>query len=204
MKHTRLLYGLITVLGIAFVTMFFPMPVFSPSLNLFSFISFSFIGTVNVLIFLLITCFFSIVGTVFLIAGIFGMVSPYLENSQKLSKLQLKLAGKFNEKYSFLLFGLITILGTIFLTIFFIGYYWNSIGVRNFLTLLPYTQLGSDFILFCLFGGTTILAVGICGIVRRYLKHNQNLFTVLVAILIPSLVFLPFCYLWIGPLAVGF
>ena len=59
------------------------------------------------------------------------------------------------------------------------------------------------FVIF-LFGGTAILTVGVGGILRRCFKHNQNLFTVLVAILIPSLVLLPFCYMWISPLTVGF
>jgi len=199
-KHTRLLYGFIAVLGIIFLTLFFPLPMFLGSM----FFWFGFAIFSDAVMEGLIICFFSIVGTVFLTAGICGIAIPFFKNSQKLSKLQLKLSVKFNEKYYLPLFRLITIIGTVCLTIFFVGYYWNSIGVRNFLTLLPYTQLGSVFILFCLFGGTTNLTVGVCGILRHYFKHNQNLFTIIVAISIPSFIFMPFVCVWFSMLTVGF
>lgn len=151
----------------------------------------------------LLTCFFSIVGTVLTITGIFGITSPYFKNSNRLSILQSKLVGKSTSKYS-RLFGFIVVLGIILLGTFFAVLYWSgsSAEVMSFFMSTPLAGL-MLFIIF-LFGGTAILTVGVCGILRRCFKHNQNLFTVLVAILIPSLVLLPFCYLVFSPLTVGF
>ena len=70
-------------------------------------------------------------------------------------------------KHSKLLFGLVAVLGAAFVTIFFAGLYLWSIGLENILTLLPNTQLGLCFVLFCLLGGTSLLTVGICGIERQ-------------------------------------
>ena len=200
MKHTKLLYGFIVILGIIFLAVFLPLPMFRGPIFFWFGLTIFFNAAMDGLI----VCFFSIVGAVFLTAGTCGIANPYLKNNQKLSNLRLKLAGKFTEKYYRLLFGLIAALGAIFLTIFFTGYYWNSIGVRNFLTLLPSTQIGLNFILFCLFGGTTILTIGNCGLLRHYFKNHRSLFTILVAISIPSFILMPLFYVYFSALTVGF
>jgi hypothetical protein len=198
MRNSNLLYLAVTVLGIAFLTLFFPNPQFSPALNLFSYM-----WIVNSAILLFISCFFSIVGAVFLTAGMCRIISQYYKKNQKLSILQSKLE-KSIVKYSKLLFRLTAVLGIIFLIIFFAGYYSFIIGLKNVFESLPYTQIGYYFTIFCLFGGITFLTVGTYGIVRQYFKNNQSLFTILVALSIPSLILIPFSYLWIGSLTVGY
>lgn len=185
-------------MGIAFLTIFFPNPRFSPTLNLFSYM-----WIVDSAILLFISCFFSIVGAVFLTTGICRIISQYYKKNQKLSILQSKLE-KSIVKYSKLLFILTGVLGIIFLTIFFTGYYSFTIGLKNVFESLPYTQIGLYFTIFCLFGEIAFLTVGICGIVRQCFKNNQSLFTILVAISFPSLILIPFIYLWIGSLIVGY
>jgi hypothetical protein len=59
------------------------------------------------------------------------------------------------------------------------------------------------FIVF-LFGGTGFLTIGISGIARQYFKSNQSLFTVLIAISIPSLILMPVLYWWLSSLTIGF
>jgi hypothetical protein len=48
--------------------------------------------------------------------------------------------------------------------------------------------------LFVRFGGTGFLTIGISGILRQYFKSNQSLFTILIAISIPSLILMPVLY----------
>ena len=187
-----------TVLGIVFLAIFFPNPNFSPALNLFSFVW----VTIDSTYMLLISCFFSIVGVAFLTAGICTIISQHYKKSQKLSSLQMELE-KLIVKYSKHLFRLTAILGIIFTAIFFTGYYSFIIGLKNVFASLPNTQIGSYFTIFCLFGGITLLTVGICGIVRQYLKNNQSLFTILFAISIPSFILLPFLYWWMNLITIG-
>ena len=199
MKHTKLLYGFIAVLGIIFLAVFFPWPMFLFPI----FFRFDFTIIFNATMQGLITSFFSIVGTVFLIAGICGITSSHFKDSKKISSLQSKIVGKSMVKHC-RLFGFITVLGIAFLGVFFAILYWSgqSAELTRFFMSTPLVGL-LLFIIF-LFGGTAIFTVGICGILRHYFKHNQNLFTILAAILIPSLVLLPLCYLWLSPLTVGF
>jgi hypothetical protein len=139
---------------------------------------------------------------VFLTAGICGIIGQYYTKSQKLSTLQLKLE-KSIVKNSKLLFGLTAVLGIVFLTIFFTGYYSFTIGLENVFASLPYTQIGLYFTMFCLFGGIVFLTVGTCGIVWQFFKNNRSLFLILVAILIPSLILIPLAYMWFSTLTVG-
>jgi hypothetical protein len=198
MRNSNLLYLTGTVLGIAFLIIFFPNPRFSPALNLFSYM-----WIVDSAILLFISCFFSIVGAVFLTAGMCRIINQYYKKNQKLSIMQSK-REKSIVKYSKLLFILTAVLGIVFLTIIFAGYYSFTIGLKNVFESLPYTQIGLYFTIFCLFGGIAFLTVGTCGIVRQYFKNNQSLFTILVAISIPSLILIPFSYLWLSALTVGY
>jgi len=106
-------------------------------------------------------------------------------------------------KHSKLLYGFITVLGIVFLTTFLTILYLSVDG-SEMLHLLQTTRLMGDFVLFCLFGGTVFLTVGICGVERQYFKNNRSLFTILTAISIPSFILIPFFYYWFSALEVGF
>ena len=54
-----------------------------------------------------------------------------------------------------------------------------------------------------LFGGISLLTVGVCGIERQYLRSNQNLFTIITAISIPSFILLPLVYIVSSAITVG-
>ena len=198
MRNPELLYVFITVLGIVFLTIFFPIPIFFSSIGDFVLWSKFFSP-----MWLIIPCFFDIVGVVFLTAGICGIGSRYLKNSQNLSALQPNHAGEPRVKHV-KLNGFIAVLGGVFLGMFPAIGYWSehSAEVTRFFMQTP---LGF-FLMFVvfLFGGTGFLTVGICGIVRQYFKNNQNLFTILVAISIPSLILIPVLYWWLSLLTVGF
>ena len=105
-------------------------------------------------------------------------------------------------KQAKLLFGFITVLGIIFLTIFSAFVYWSDIGLENAVTLLPFTQNGFYFIMFCLVGGTFYFTVGLCSIEKQYFKNKQNLLVV-TGVLVPSLIFSVFFLIWISGLTVG-
>jgi hypothetical protein len=137
------------------------------------------------------SCFSSIVGAVFLSAGLCGIGSQYFKSSQK-------------PRTHPVFYGFFVMLGAAFLGAFFALAYLGGHSAELtgfFMSNYPY----SSFLMFVvfLFGGTSILTVGVCGTVRRYFRRNQNLFTMFVAVLVPSLVLLPFVYFWIGALEVG-
>ena len=169
-----------------------------PAPNLFSFVAWIFGPT-----WLLISCFFSIVGVVFLTAGTCSIGRRYFRNSQKLLSLQPNHAGESRVKHV-KLYGFIAVLGALFLGMFPAILFWSehSAEVTGFFMHTPLAGL-LMFIVF-LFGGTGFLTVGTCGIVRQYFKSNQSLFTMLVAISIPSLILIPVLYWWLSLLTVGF
>ena len=76
MKQSTILYGFLAILGLVFLE-----PLLSSLLK----------GFIDSGLLVMVT-FLSIVGTVFLIAGLCGILSPYFKNSQ--SKLGRKLMGK--------------------------------------------------------------------------------------------------------------
>jgi len=198
MRNPTLLYGVITVLGIALLTIFFPIPLFFPALNLFSYV-----WIVDFTILLLISCFFSIVGVVFLTAGICGIGSRHFKNIQILSALQPNHVGEPRAKH-IKPYGFIAVLGVVFLGVFPAILYWSerSAEVARFFMHTPLA--GYLLFIVSLFGGTGFLTIGVCGIARQYFKNNQNLFTILIAISIPSLIFIPVLYWWLSLLTVGF
>jgi len=199
MRKPELLYVFITVLGIAFLAIFFPIPIFFSSLGDFILWSKFFSP-----MYLLSSGFFSIVGVVFLTAGICGIGSRYFKNSQNLSALQPNHAGEPRVKHV-KLFGFITVLGGIFLGMFPAIGYWSehSAEVTGFFIMCTPLAGLLMFIVF-LFGGTGLFTVGVCGITRQYFKNNQNLFTIIVAISISSLILIPGLYWWLSLLEVGF
>jgi hypothetical protein len=198
LKNRNFLYGFVTVLGIAFLIFFFPIPIIFSSIGQLVLWSKFFSP-----MWLLSSCFFSIVGIVFLTAGICGIRSRYFKTSQKLSTLQPYHVEEPRVK-NFKLYGVIAVLGAVFLGMFFAILYWgeHSAEVRNVFMHTPLAGL-LMFIVF-LFGGTGFLTIGISGIARQYFKSNQSLFTVLIAISIPSLILMPVLYWWLSSLTIGF
>jgi len=180
-KKSTILYGFLAILGIVFLA-----PLLSSLLK----------GFIDSDLLMMVT-FISIIGTVFLIAGFCGIVGPFFKNSQ--SKLGRKLMVRSSK-----IFGFIAVLGIAFLVALPIAGYWSehSAEVMRFFV---HTPLAGFLLSFgCLFGGIGLLTVGICGIERQYLKNNQNLFTILTAISIPSFILLPLVYMVVSAITVGF
>jgi hypothetical protein len=83
-----------------------------------------------------------------------------------------------------LLFGLVTVLGIVFLTSYFVVTWSSAISeaVSTFLSL----QLWNLFVPFCLLGGISFLTVGLIGLGRQRLwnqtimKHSRLLFAFIV------------------------
>ena len=88
-------------------------------------------------------------------------------------------------KHSRPLFGLLAVLGIIFLTLVLAGIYLDAIDAVSILASLSIPQLGLWFVL----GGIVFLTVGILGIGRQHFKNHRNLFTALAVLLIPLLTF---------------
>jgi len=86
-------------------------------------------------------------------------------------------------KHSRLFYGLLAILGIVFLTLCLVGYYLNAIDAISVFAL-PF-----EFILCFLPTGIFFLTVGIVGAGRQHLKSHKRLFTALAAVLVPVLTF---------------
>jgi hypothetical protein len=185
-------------LGIVFLAIFFPPTKFFASLGDFVLWSKFFSP-----MWLISSCFFSIVGIVFLIAGICGIGSQYFKNHQNLPSLPPNYAGEPRVKHV-KFYGFIAVLGVLFLGMFPAIGYWNehSTEVTEFFMHTPLA--GLLMFIFFLFGGTGLFTVGVCGIVKQYFKNNQSLLTIIVAISIPSLILIPVLYWWLSLLTVGF
>lgn len=187
MKFSAILYGFLAILGIIFLARL---------------LSSIFQGGILVSFIMMVT-FLSIIGTVLLTAGICGIISPYFKNSQKLSSLQSKLGGKSMVKPS-RIFRFITVLGIAFLVALPTIGYWSGQSAEVFRFLQSTPLSGLLLLIILLFGEISFLTVGICGIERHYLRHNQNLFTIITAISIPSFILLPLIYMYLSELTVGF
>ena len=181
MKHSTILYGFLAILGLVFLE-----PLLSSLLQ-------GFIDSG----FMMMVTFLSITGTVFLITGLCGILSPYFKNSQ--SKL-----GKKSIVRSSRIFGFITVLGIAFLAVLPMIWCWSehSAEVMKFFMHTPLAGFLLSHVF--LFGGIGLLTVGICGIERQYLRHYQNLFTILTAISIPSFILLPLVYMFTSAITVGY
>ena len=185
MKHSTIVYGFLAILGIVFLE-----PLLSSLLK----------GYIDSGLLMIVT-FLSIVGTVFLIAGLCGITSPYFKNSQKLSTLQSKLR-KLTVKSS-RIYRFVTVLGIAFLVALPAFWFWSSHSAEVMRFFMDTPLAGFLLYFVFLFGGISLLTVGICGIERQYLKNNQNLFTILTAISIPSFILLPLVYMVISAITVG-
>ncbi len=183
MEHPSILYGLTAILGALLL---------SPLLE--SFRRGAMDGGIVLQVF-----FMTILGTVFLVAGLCGVGSHHLKNNQSFSALQARLAGD-SRKYS-KFFRTVLVIGAAFLCAFpTIGFLQRYMDFGLFVSIYNYYV---TFILFCLFGGAGFLTIGVCGIARQRFKNYPNLFTILVATLIPSSILMPFIIWWTGSLTVG-
>ena len=143
--------------------------------------------------------FMAILGTVFLLAGLCGFGSQCLKSNQSFSALQSRLAGDSGKYSKF--FRVIIVLGVAFLVAFpTIGFLQKYMDFALFISIYDY-YLAT--LLFCLLGGAGLLTIGVCGVARQHFNNHKNLFTILVAILIPSLILMPFIYWWTGSPTVG-
>ena len=83
-------------------------------------------------------------------------------------------------KYSKIRFGFISVLGVLFITIFILSNYLKLMDAINILATVS-NEVLSAF----LFVGIAFLTIGIIGIGRLHLKKHKNLFTAIVAVVIP-------------------
>lgn len=139
------LNGLITVLGIVLITIYFT-------------------------IFLWMGGFFGLMLPCYIINGIVGMNIHKRELMVKHSKL----------------FGFITVLGAVFVTLFSaIVYLSFTTGLGGMMSSLSLESL----LFFLLIGGTVFFTAGILGIGNQYFKNHKGLFAVLTVILVPLFIF---------------
>jgi hypothetical protein len=87
-------------------------------------------------------------------------------------------------KYSKICFGVISVLGLLFLILCISSTYLKAIDSINVLA-----SLSDPLLTILLFGGIGLITVGIIGFGRLHLKNHKNLFTALAAVAIPSLTF---------------
>jgi hypothetical protein len=87
-------------------------------------------------------------------------------------------------EHSRLFYGLLAVLGIVFLTLCLVGIYLNAIDAISVFAALP-----SEFVLWFLSIGIFFLTVGFVGTGRQHLKSHKKLFTALAAVLVPVLTF---------------
>lgn len=107
-------------------------------------------------------------------------------------------------KHAKLLYGLLAVLGIIFLATFFTILADKAIYSHVWEFFSPIQHLMTFLGWFWLLGGTFFLTVGIVGIGRQYLRNSKDSFTMIAIILTPLIVFGLFCYFWMGALEVGY
>lgn len=181
MEHSTIIYGFLAILGLVFLE-----PLLSSLLK----------GFIDSGLLMIVT-FLSIAGTVFLIAGLCGIASPYFKNSQ------IKLGKKLLVKSSGI-FRFIVVLGIAFLVALPMIGYWSEQSAEVMRFFMDTPLAGFLLTFGFLFGGIGLLTVGLCGIERQYVRSNQNLFTIITAISIPSFILLPIVYMVISSITVGF
>ncbi len=198
-KHIEFLYELTTVLGMVLLSSFLsPLP---PSL--FYYLCPLVQGNIQqaATLQILTLTLFTILGTVFFIVGLCGVAGKYHKKMQNSSTLKSKVEG--SKKYS-KFFKIIAVLGLIFLSVFLTIAFLVTYSAEAYKFFMSIYNLYVQVFFFCLFGGTSLLTVGVCGILRQHFKNYKNLLTTLIAILIPLLILMPLVYLWASSLTVGF
>ena len=201
MNHSKLVYGLITGLGIVFAVLFFPNPMV-PFPNLATSIAYSYIGEMafsGTATWVLVSCFCSILGAVFLPAGLCGICSHYFRSNQTFSALQARISGGLG-KYS-KLFEFVAVLGGVFLGAFVTTGFLVNYSAEVFGFIMSIYNLYVTLLFSCFFVGIGLLTIGVCGIARHHFKNYQNFCTILLAIAIPSLILMPLCCWWISSIS---
>ena len=87
-------------------------------------------------------------------------------------------------------YGLLALVGIVFLALVLVGTYLDAIDSLSILVLFSPTKLGLWFML----GSIVSFTVGIVGIGRQYFMGHKRLFTVLAILLIPLLIFVSFFF----------
>ncbi len=115
-------------------------------------------------------------------------------------------------KHAKLLYGLLAVLGIVFLAI--VATLMTNDAIFNYVWefFSPIQHLMTFLWWFWLLGGTFFLTAGIVGIGRQYLvnspspftRRRVDSFTMLAIIVIPLIVFAVFWYFWMGMLEVGY
>lgn len=102
-------------------------------------------------------------------------------------------------------FWFITVLGLIFVIFSFMILWWGISGSEMF-QFLTQNEIVSVFSLFCLFGGPIFLTAGTMGIGKQNLRNKKSLFSILALftiVVVPSSIFVTFCYMMASALTVG-
>ncbi len=111
-----------------------------------------------------------------------------------------------------LLYGLLAVLGIIFLATVFAIMADDAIYIYVWEFFSPIQHLMTFLWWFWLLGGIFFLTAGIVGIGRQYLVNSPNpftrrrvdSFTIVAVMIILSVVFALFCYFWMGMLEIGY
>ena len=172
MKYAKPLFSIVTVLGITLLTVFFAT---RSSINIQMTVSKAMPAVWN---YFMPFCLFG--GLSLLIIGVCGFGKKLLWH-------------KTDIKHTNLLFGFLTVLGLVLVTILLTIGYWaitfsEKILIVNALLPLPYQNY---FAAFSLIGGTGFLTVGILGIGRRYFKNHEVKFF-FTAVLVPLTILISF------------
>ena len=98
----------------------------------------------------------------------------------------------FKRNFGIKHFGIIAsilVLGVVLLLIFPISAFFTSIlRIENVLLDFLVAVNYGDFLLFCLFGGMVFLTVGVCGVGSRYFRDGSSVFSLIVVLVIPSII----------------
>ena len=93
------------------------------------------------------------------------------------------------------LYGFITVLGIVLLTVFFAILYQKNFGSESTFASLSSIPLFTPVSWFCLSGGTVFLTAGIWGIGKHYSKNNESLFALYAIQLILACFFFLYIFL---------
>ena len=91
-------------------------------------------------------------------------------------------------------YGLLDIIGIVFLALVLVGSYFDGADSLSILALLSPLSSPASFGFWFMMGGIVLLTVGVVGIIRQYFKNHRRLFTALAILLIPPLTFVTFVF----------
>jgi hypothetical protein len=139
--------------------------------------------------------FMALVGIVLFAAGLCGVGNQFLGHFQEP-------VGALGKRFRVL--ELTAVLGGAFLVAFLIMGFLVSYSEAAYKFFMSIYNIYVNVIFSFFFGGICLLTIGVCGVARRHFGNYRNLLTILLAILFPSLILMPFVYYWISSLSVGY